>query len=1605
LQRNSPYFGWIQAFTELGNYVLMESEAELARWRQRVLDAVGAIGRVLTDVIPNLELIIGPQPALPALDAAEAQNRLRYVFMEFLRAIATREHPLVVFLDDLQWIDAASLSLLQTPFGRTGVSHLLIIGAYRDNEVDALHPLSQGLEVLRKEQARIHRMILPGLFEPAVNALISDTLNAPPEQTFSLAHLVYGKTGGNPFFLLQTLRALMKERAILFDLERRCWRWDIAALSRREISDNAVALMVGRIQQLPPDTQQVLRLAACTGFRFSLTNLSAMEEHSKERIQEHLRPALLEGIIMPLDGSYQFVHDRIQQAAYSLIPEAEKKEVHLRIGRLLLRSLSEGERDEQIFTVADHLNTGAELLEGAGERGDLARLNVRAGRKARACAAFDAASRYFQAGLGLLNEEAWTTDYDLALDLHSLAAEAAALVGDFERTDRLSAAVIHHAREAVDMVRATMSRMMAFSAQGRLPDFMACALEILDRLGVPIDPRPSAEVIQRGLAEVMSSLDAKNIQALIHIPASEDPRTTATMRVLGLAQNSAYSGRPDLFALFVFEAVKRTLRHGSTPESMHAFCHLGLLLCGLPGGDVDQGFEFGALAMALAEKASVSALAPPSMASTAGMTWVYKRHLRETLKALKPLYPRLKEVGDFEYAGYAACWYCSNSLLAGNELVELEREMAAYHEDMKRIRAEVGCRWLAAFWQAAQNLLGRSRCPWVLDGEAYDRSAMLLAIVETGNLAAQTALHVNTLALCYLFGRHEEALAASELAEKCRAGMVAMAIEPVWYFYDSLTRLALCPGDHPAQRSRLLERVAANQTYLGMRAHHAPMNFQNKLHLVEAERARVLGHGMEAMEHYDRSIQLAQQNAFIQEEALANERAGRFWLEKGKPEFAQVHLRKAHDGFARWQAWAKVKALEAEFPEWLGHESRAPADRAAGSLDVGTVIKAAHAFASEMEMERLLGQVMRSVIENAGAQRGLLLLEQQGQWVVGASGTTDGSDVEVPRPPRVQRDEVALGAVRFVARTRGRLVLDDAANAGELVGDPHVRQQRTKSLLCSPLLRQGRLTGILYMENNLTTHAFTQGRVELLEVLLSLAATLLENARIYEALRESESRYRRIVDTANEGIWVLGADGRTSFVNSRMADMLGYAADQIIGRSMDDFMFEEDVADHLQQMEKLRRGMAEHYERRLRRKDGTTLWAVVSATPISDDEHRFQGSFGMLTDVTERKQAEQSIFLLNYALDNVRECAFLIDEHARFQFANEEACRILGYSREDLLRMGVPDVDPDFPRGRWLEHWRDLRAKRSVLFEGRHRTRDGHMIPVEINANYFEHDRQGYNLALVRDITERKQAEAAILRLNRDLERRVAQRTAALERANKELETFSYSVSHDLRAPLRHIAGFASILQEDYGGALDARGRRYLHLVNQGAASMGRLIDDILAFSRMSRSDMRAETVNMTALARVAFAELETGMVGRRIRFILPDLPNARGDRAMLRRVWSNLLDNAIKYTAHKPEAVIEVSGSVQGAESLYCVKDNGAGFDMRYAGKLFGVFQRLHSAEEFEGTGIGLAMIQRIVTRHGGRVWAEGRVNEGAAFSFALPTEAEAPPKARLSAAEWTLD
>jgi PAS domain S-box-containing protein len=820
-----------------------------------------------------------------------------------------------------------------------------------------------------------------------------------------------------------------------------------------------------------------------------------------------------------------------------------------------------------------------------------------------------------------------------------------------------------------------------------------------------------------------------------------------------MAQNT-YSIRPDLFALFVLEGIRRSIESGLTPEAARVFQNLALLLCGMPGGDVDKGFQFGMLAMALGEKYKVYAVGPSAM-----VTWAYKRDLRSSLQILEPLYSRLKEVGDFEFAGYAACMRLSNALFCAKELAGLEREMAAYYEDMKRIRAEVGCRWLSAYWQAAQNLLGRSTCPWVLDGQAYNREAMLRAIVETGNLAAQTTLHVNTLMLCYMFGRYDEALVATGLAEECRSGMIAMPIEPVWYFYDSLTRLALASKASEPGKGSFLERVASNQAYLELRAHHAPMNYLNKWLLVEAERARVGGDGMAAAGHYKRAIAAASENGLVHEEALANEMAARFWASEGHPDYARLHIERAHECYTCWQAWAKTKALEEEFPQLPAARARPYPETAPAvqHLDTSAMVKASQAVSGEIELPKLIETLMTITLENAGADRGLLILAQDAGFEVEveAEASRTGVEVKLSRPA-IAETLYPEAIINYVIRTQKSVILDDASHPGAIFEDGYWRSGRARSVFCLPMLRQGKLAGVLYLENTQATHAFTPDRVAVLDVLAAQAAISLENARTYEALRESEAKIRCLVDSSIIGIFTFqlphegreAADPLYGEVNDAFLRMLGYEREEFFsGRIRRSDLTPPDWWDRdMESLVELRAtGAIKPFEKEYFRKDGSRLpvWAGVA----SFDAARTQG-VAFVIDITGRKRAEKELqtlaeerAILGTALNRSHDAALLADNRGRFLYVNDQACRALGYSREELLAMSVPDIDPDHQAERIALNNQRVRDEGAITFEADPRTKDGRQFPVEVTLSAFDYDGKDYFITLARDITERKRAE------------------------------------------------------------------------------------------------------------------------------------------------------------------------------------------------------------------------------------------------------------------------
>jgi PAS domain S-box-containing protein len=1473
LQQNEPYFAWIQALGGLMKYILMEGEAGLAQWKQNFSLALGDIGKVLIDVIPNLELVLGAQQDVTPLSPVASQNRFHYVFLEFIKVIATSKHPLAVFLDDLQWIDGASLNLLQTLISSTEVSNILIIGAYRDNEVDSFHPLQKTIIALRNEEACVDRLELKDLSEINVNELIADIVYRSPQETTELTNLIYFKTSGNPFFLRQILKTLVEKQAIFFEMKSGQWTWDIPTLQGMNIADNVVDLMLGKIRLLSPEAQRILPLAACIGFQFDLSNLGIIAKQPEDTVMASLRPALREGLIVPLGDEFLFVHDRVQQAAYSLIPDNERKQMHLKIGRLLLKHTHELDREEQLFKVVDHLNIGAELLKERNHKLELARLNLRAGVKARDSAAFSAAAKYFDAGVVMLDDESWKTDYHLTLQLHSQAADMESLLGDFEKVDRFFAAVTGNARSAEDMVDVYLSRMYSSISQGKLKEAVDTALEGYERLGLFFPHFPADEDIAQALKDTKSLYTDIPIEDLMHLPKMTDPNKLAIMRIHKMSA-PAYITRPALLLLIILSETRLSIKYGNADESPNSYAAHAFVLCGLYR-EYDEGYRFATLALSLLETGDNSKIIPKTMVMIGGHVWHFRHHLKETLPYLKKGYEYGLKTGEFEMAGYDAQFYCINSYFAGVELQQLEKLIDFYGEAVRRFRAEIAASILAPFWQAIKNLLSTTGDPYVFAGEWFNQEEMVPVYEQKQNHGGLAAFYVNQMVLSYLFGNYEQALACSGLVEEHQSGMLAMFTQSVAIFYDSLIRLQLYPHRATLAQAQLLEKVSANQQVMKGLADSAPMNFLHKFYLVDAEQMRVAGEGMATLDYYDNAVLLARENGFIQEEALSNELAARFCMGKGKEEFARVYMKEAHRCYESWGAIGKSKDLKKRYPNLLVAKSEkemigATAGAALEVLDLSTLMKSTNAISSEIEMDKLLSEMMLIVIENASAERGFLLLEEDGVWQIVAKGGIDSEEHQTPLPVSLDKsDLVSTSVVRLVARTKESVVLDDASRQGEFVNDPHIKHQKTKSLLCTPLLSRGKLIGILYLENNLTTHAFTPERVQLLEMILAQAAISLENSRVYEALRQNEQKFRTLAENSPDNIARFDTDYRTIYLNPTLANTLGHPASKILGTT-------------------------------------PTGGGVFKAF------ERYQEK---IADVFKTGKNEEMDLILPDKGDGVRY------HNIRF----------------------VPERDED-----------------------------GRITAVQ---------------SIGRDITDRKQAEEELKKHREKLEELVQERTIKLEASNKELEAFAHYVSHDLRAPLRHIDGFIDLLQKKAGTVLDEKSRHFMDNISDAANKMGLLIDDLLSFSRMGRHTISFQKVALGDLVHDIVREIEPDTRGRDITWQIGDLPSVEGDASMLRIVMANLISNAVKFTRTRMQAEIEIGLKPgQNSEAVLFVRDNGVGFDMAYADKLFGVFQRLHRSDEFEGTGIGLANVRRIIQRHGGSIWAEGYVDQGATFYFSLP-------------------
>jgi predicted ATPase/signal transduction histidine kinase len=1148
-QRNIPFSAFVQAFRDLMGQLLSESDALLAAWKAKILDAVGENGQVIIDVIPELEQIIGQQPTVPELSGSATQNRFNLLFQKFIQVFTTKEHPLVMFLDDLQWADSASLNLLQLLMSEASSGYLLILGAYRDNEVFPAHPLMLTLEQIQKTQAIVHRITLVPLLETTVNQLVADTLSCTNELAQPLTQLVYQKTQGNPFFMTQFLKALHEDGWIEFHPELGYWQCDMAAVRQLALTDDVVEFLALQLQKLPVETQEVLKLAACIGNQFDLNTLALVSEQSETEAATALWKALQEGLILPIsetykffqsndsDGSdsakptlrdrsseipvsYKFLHDRVQQAAYSLIPDTDKATVHQTIGRLFLDNCSEQECHERIFEIVNHLNEAIHLVEQPSERERLAQLNLKAGQKAKAATAYQTALSYLVLSRDLLPENSWQQHYDFTLTLHTELASNTCLVGDFAETERWLTLALDRVESLLDRIPFYEIQIQAHVAQSQLQEAIGLGCTTLQQLGIALPTQPTPEDFGRGLAQINGAKGDRPVAELIHLPIMTEPRLLAAMRVLFRLAGVVVLAAPHLMPFIFFKMVSLSIQTGNTAFSAPGYVTYGMILCSAVG-EIDLGYAFGQLALEILEKLPSLPVQAKTLSRFHGGVRHWKENWRSILSDLQVGYQIGLETGDLETTAIFAQVHSYTAYFAGAELSELAESMAIYSQAIAQLKQPVFLRWNQTYHQHVLNLLGHADDPCQLMGEVYDETVDLPQQYAVKDAHGIGVAHLFKAIGCYLFDRHEEALTQLEKVAEFHRPIASFIPGNMFYFYDALVRLALYPNLSAEAQDRCLEKVTVAREKIRRFADHAAVNWSHKADLIEAQFQQISGNRLAAIDLYDRAIALAKENGYMQEEALSNELAAKFYLAWSKETVAASYMQAAYYCYARWGALAKTDDLETRYPQLLRpilqsvstpstnclstlvsiHQTATKSGNSISNLlDLGSFTKVAQALYSEIHLDKLLAVIMQVMVENAGADKAALILNQEGELTVAIEYIAQTVQ-RIASQPLDTCNHLPVSIIRQVSRTR-QPELWDRVTDPKFAADPYFERHSPQSLLCSPIVDRGKLIGILYLENSSSRNAFTRDRVEILHLLCAQAAISLENATLYNTLEQ-----------------------------------------------------------------------------------------------------------------------------------------------------------------------------------------------------------------------------------------------------------------------------------------------------------------------------------------------------------------------------------------------------------------------------------------------------------------------------------------------------------------------
>jgi predicted ATPase/signal transduction histidine kinase/GAF domain-containing protein len=1122
-KRDIPYATLAQAFQSLVRQILAKSEAEVSQWRQALLEALGPNGQIMASLIPELSLIIGEQPPVPELPPQDRQNRFQMVFRRFLGVFAQAEHPLALFLDDLQWLDAASLELLEHLVTHPEVRHLLLIGAYRDNEVSFVDPLMRMLASVGKAGARTTQIVLAPLGRDDVCRLVAEALRCDQALAQPLAELVHQRTAGNPFFTIQFLAVLAEERLLAFDPRALAWKWDMERIRAKGLTDNVVDLMIEKLRRLPKVTQAALQQLACLGNNCTIETLTRVYGGSEEENHATLWEAVRAGLVLRQNSGYTFLHDRVQEAAYALITEDERAASHLRIGRVLASSWkAPKEFEENIFEIVNQFDRGAALIVSREEREHVAELNLVAGKRARAASAYASALTYLATGSALLENDKWQRTYRLAFALELFRAECEYLTGDLASSEQRLAQLSGRADNRLEEASVACLRVTLYTNLDQSDRAIEVGLECLRRVGILLPSQPTMDDVRLEYELLEQRLGSRTIESLVDLPPMTDPDQRAALSVLStLVPPANFSGEA-LGAIISIRMAMLCLEHGNGDVAAYAYVCMGTLL-GRLFGDYQSGYRFSQLGLALTEKHDGLRARVYQTFSNHVAPWM--QPLPSCRAYVRRAFAAAQQAGELSYAAYSSADLVTNFLAAGEPLGEIEREVDNALEFVRKAKFGLVADVVVGQLALVRSLRGSGSALASSDDTAFEERVFEQHLESDPRLTKPMGLYwIRKLQALFFAGDYASAIAA---ASKAGPSLWALPTDfelAEYHFYGALALAAACDTASPEQRRRHIEALSEHQRKITAWAKNCPENFANRAALLGAEIARLNGRELEAEQLYEEAIRSARGNSFVHNEAIANELAARFYTARGLRKISDTYLRDARDCYVRWGADVKVRQLDRSHP-YLRSPARplAPGttfDAPVEQLDIGAMFKASQALSGEIVLSALIETLMRIAIENAGAERGVLILFRNDEARIAAEAVTHHGRVEVALQEKiVSHHDLPESALDYVMRTRASLIMDDATASNRFSDDDYVRERRPKSVLCVPVIKQTKLVGALYLENNLTPNAFTPQRIAVLEFLASQAAISLENAYLYADLVRSEAFLSEGQRISHTGSW------------------------------------------------------------------------------------------------------------------------------------------------------------------------------------------------------------------------------------------------------------------------------------------------------------------------------------------------------------------------------------------------------------------------------------------------------------------------------------------------------